>query len=205
MSADDEASAGFSLRRWSRRKLEAARVAPPAAAEPASPAAASTAAPAAASTERAAAPDVEPAPLPPIESLDFDSDFAPFLKPKVDEALKRAALKKLFQDPRFNVMDGLDIYVGDYSLPDPISPELVRQLLHARSVLAPPKTRINAQGFVEDVPPDEPAAPPAAPALPAPGTAALPSIPDDGTDAAQAVAPGGGEAIHSPNDEPGRQ
>ena len=29
-------------------------------------------------------------------------------------------MKKLFADPHFNVMDGLDIYVGDYTQPDPL-------------------------------------------------------------------------------------
>ena len=75
--------------------------------------------------------------------------------------MKREALKKLFQDPRFNVMDRLDVYIDDYSLPDPISPEVVRQLLHMQSFFSPPKTRVNAQGFVEDVPADEAVAPPA--------------------------------------------
>ncbi|MGH8664404.1 MAG: DUF3306 domain-containing protein, partial [Burkholderiales bacterium] len=50
-----------------------------------------------------------PAPLPPIESLTFDSDFRAFLQPHVAEDLKRQALKKLLHDPRFNVMDGLDV------------------------------------------------------------------------------------------------
>ena len=56
----------------------------------------------------------------PVESLTHDSDFSAFLQPQVEEALKRAALKKLFCDPRFNVMDGLDTYIGDYTQPDPI-------------------------------------------------------------------------------------
>jgi hypothetical protein len=34
--------------------------------------------------------------------------------------VKRQALKTLFQDPRFNVMDGLDVYIGDYSVEDPL-------------------------------------------------------------------------------------
>ena len=38
----------------------------------------------------------------------------PFLRPKVDEQRQRAALKKLFSDPHFNVMDGLDPYIDDY-------------------------------------------------------------------------------------------
>lgn len=59
-------------------------------------------------------------PLPPIESLTPDSDFSPFMKPEVDASLKRQALKTLFQDPRFNVMDGLDVYIADYSVADPL-------------------------------------------------------------------------------------
>ena len=61
-----------------------------------------------------------PAPLPPIESLTPESDFSPFMQADVAEHLKRRALKTLFQDPRFNVMDGLDVYIDDYSKPDPL-------------------------------------------------------------------------------------
>ena len=180
MTADDDAPGGFSLRRWSRRKLAAARAAPasprpPAAAEPASPPSvpppAVGTAPVPPFAGKDAGPDPAQAPLPPVDSLHFDSDFTAFMQPKVDATLKREALKKLFRDPRFNVMDGLDIYIGDYSQPDPISPEMVRELHHVRSFFAPPKTRVNAQGFVEDVPPDEPAAAPAA-GLPQPNAAA---------------------------------
>src|SRR5439155_4992465 len=82
---------------------------------------------------------LQPAPmtLPSVESLTFDSDFTVFLQPKVDEALKRRALKKLFSDPAFNVMDGLDTYIDDYSKPDPISPELVRELVQGRGIFGP--------------------------------------------------------------------
>jgi hypothetical protein len=61
-----------------------------------------------------------PEPLPPVESLTPESDFTPFMRPDVDKDLKREALKTLFQDPRFNVMDGLDVYIDDYSKPDPL-------------------------------------------------------------------------------------
>jgi hypothetical protein len=87
---DDEQ--GF-LRRWSRRKHEAARA-----------------------TE------------PPVESLTIDSDFTPFLSAEVEETVKRAALRKLFSDPRFNVMDGLDVYIDDYSQADPIPEGLLDKL-----------------------------------------------------------------------------
>ena len=76
--------------------------------------------------------------LPALESVTFDSDFKAFMHAKVDERLRRAALQKLFSDPRFNVMDGLDIYIGDYSIEDPIPPALVAQLEHARTTLLAP-------------------------------------------------------------------
>jgi hypothetical protein len=80
------------------------------------------------------------------------------MQPGVDENVRRTALRKLLRDPRFNVMDGLDVYIDDYSKPDPIAPEIVRQLAHARYLFDPPKTRVNDQGYVEDV--VEPAASP---------------------------------------------
>ena len=67
-------------------------------------------------------------------------------------SVTRTALKKLFSDPRFNVMDGLDVYIGDYSKPDPIDPAIVRTLVQARYIFNPPATRVNAEGYVEDVP-----------------------------------------------------
>jgi hypothetical protein len=117
---------GDFLRRWSRRKAasEAGTVGPLADAVPAKAgiqAAEPTKSPAA---QRAQAPE----PLPPLESLTPDSDFTPFMQPGVDPALKRQALRTLVRDPRFNVMDGLDIYIGDYSIPDPIPPEWLSQL-----------------------------------------------------------------------------
>ena len=170
MSADDEPAAGFSLRRWSRRKLEAARDLPgakplPPAGAPADPRDVVPAAPAAPATTTATTTAKATAPatsgggatppatvLAPVETLTFDSDFTAYLQPEVGEALRRDALRKLFRDPRFNVMDGLDVYIDDYSIPDPISPEMVRELMHSRYLFDPPQTRINAAGEVEDVP-----------------------------------------------------
>ncbi|MFO1283188.1 MAG: DUF3306 domain-containing protein [Burkholderiales bacterium] len=76
--------------------------------------------------------------LPDVDSLTFDADFSAFLQPKVDESVKRAALKKLFSDPRFNVMDGLDVYIDDYSKPDPLPPGMLERLVSARIALDPP-------------------------------------------------------------------
>uniref|UniRef100_B1XTZ3 Uncharacterized protein n=1 Tax=Polynucleobacter necessarius subsp. necessarius (strain STIR1) TaxID=452638 RepID=B1XTZ3_POLNS len=41
------------------------------------------------------------------------------MRPDVDPTVQQAALKEMFTDPHFNVMDGLDIYIDDYSKPDP--------------------------------------------------------------------------------------
>ena len=153
MTARDKPTEPFSLARWSRRKQEATRDDADAA-RPASSASPATAgADAIAGTSASPTPVPTPNPtLPPIESLTPESDFTPFFKPDVDPTLKRQALRKLFSDPHFNVMDGLDVYIDDYTKVQPIPPELVATLAHARYVLAPPKTRVNEQGFVEDVP-----------------------------------------------------
>ncbi|APR03354.1 DUF3306 domain-containing protein [Thauera chlorobenzoica] len=138
-------SAGGFLSRWSRRKLAAVAAgassdAPPGAAAAAPPAAAAEcAADAGACVADCAggAPADERAdnPLPPLEELSLASDFSAFLKEEVGEALRRQALRKLFSDPHFNRMDGLDIYIGDYSQPDPIAPEAMAKLRHAREWL----------------------------------------------------------------------
>ena len=121
MTDKRETGEGFSLSRWSRRKLDATRDTLPAAAT--TPTA--TAAPAPTATGTTPAP-IE---LPPVESLTFDSDFTAFLRPEVDADLKRAALKQLFRDPRFNVMDGLDTYIDDYTKADPIPSDMLAGLL----------------------------------------------------------------------------
>ncbi|MGB7989267.1 MAG: DUF3306 domain-containing protein [Candidatus Methylophosphatis roskildensis] len=102
------------LSRWARLKHEAA-------AEPAS------------AVDAAAQP--VPVELPSVDSLGFDSDFTGFLRAKVDEKLRQAALKKLFHSPQFNVMDGLDVYIDDYNTFEPIPSEMLRELNHARDLL----------------------------------------------------------------------
>ncbi|OGA26230.1 MAG: hypothetical protein A3I02_06900 [Betaproteobacteria bacterium RIFCSPLOWO2_02_FULL_67_26] len=77
-----------------------------------------------------------PAPeLPALDKLTFESDYRAFFHPKVDEDVRRAALKKLFSDPRFNVMDGLDTYIDDYSKSDPIPPAMLAGLRQAQKIL----------------------------------------------------------------------
>lgn len=74
--------------------------------------------------------------LPPVEQLGMDSDYRGFLHPKVDEALRRTALKKLFSDPHFNIMDGLDTYIDDYSISDPLPAAMLGELKQAQNIFA---------------------------------------------------------------------
>ena len=73
-----------------------------------------------------------PASLEDVEKIDrFDPDFSAFMKPDVDPAVQQAALKKMFTDPHFNVMDGLDIYIDDYSKPDPLPPGMLERMVQS--------------------------------------------------------------------------
>ena len=121
MDADD---VGNFLSRWSRRKLGKDKS--PAEPEP--------------QVEAPAQPGPEeleqvPQPLPPVASLTPESDFKPFMRPDVDPGVKQAAMKQLFKDPHFNVMDGLDTYIDDYSIADPIPAEMMKNLYQARQLL----------------------------------------------------------------------
>jgi len=81
-------------------------------------------------------PEAQPPELPPLEQLSLDSDYGGFFHPKVDESLRRAALRRLFSDPHFNVMDGLDVYIDDYSKPSPLPAEMLATLRQAQKILA---------------------------------------------------------------------
>jgi len=67
-----------------------------------------------------------------VEKIDrFAPDFSAFMKPDVDPAVQQAAMKKMFSDPHFNVMDGLDIYIDDYSKPDPLPPGMLERMVQS--------------------------------------------------------------------------
>jgi len=94
-------------------------------------------------TARADAPDkalpgdahtaATPAPsLADTQALTPASDFRPFMGQGVAPEVKNAAMKKLFADPHFNVMDRMDIYIDDYSQPDPLPLAMLRQMNGAK-------------------------------------------------------------------------
>ncbi len=104
------------LGRWSRLKREQETTAP-------------------ADDRRAPAPakDGAPPPLPPVDTLTPDSDFTGFMHSKVQDTVRRVALKKLFNDPHFNIPDPYEPFSGDWTVGESIGPELLKQLNQART------------------------------------------------------------------------
>ena len=124
-----EAADGF-LGRWARRKNDALQGKP--LSEPTLVVPLPVVAPA-----EVAVPPQEAEPLPAlslddVKLLTKDSDFKPFMASNVGPDVRNAAMKKLFEDPHFNVMDGLDIYIDDYSISEPIPESMLRQMASAK-------------------------------------------------------------------------
>ena len=165
---------GF-LGRWSRRKQEVREGKPvqdPAPPVPQASVPAGVNAPAPLAAQPAAAP---------VQSLSIDSDFKPFASRAVAPEVRNAAMKKLFTDPHFNVMDGLDIYIDDYTQPDPLPAAMLKQMASAQFM-----------GLVEEEPEKPSAAGQAAapagwndPKDPAPVEPPVPSAAQPGQDVAQ--------------------
>lgn len=133
-----EEPTGF-LGRWARRKEEArqgkALDEPAAVAAPAGPVSSAPVEP-----QPVAAPATAPADdqapkvltLEDARLLTRDSDFKPFMAGNVSPEVRNAAMKQLFADPHFNVMDGLDTYIDDYSKFEPIPESMLRQMASAK-------------------------------------------------------------------------
>lgn len=195
--ADDDS--GF-FSRWSRRKAQVQRgVAPPEPAGPpgapagesATPVSPPPAPPASARGEVHAPAPAAPAPPPPTleeaQALTPDADFSRFVARDVDPGVKNTALKRLFSDPHFNTMDGLDIYIDDYGKPDPLPKSLLRQLVQSRALglfddehERPPAARdaaVSAAAAAASPAPSITAAPPAPVADPAAAPEATPLPP----------------------------
>jgi hypothetical protein len=160
MAADDKEPF---LSRWSRRKLDAKEDAPAAVAAIEPPAAASAVPPAPAAQSTAPATGRGP-------------EYREFFDPQVEEKLRRTALKKLFSEPQFNVMDGLDTYIDDYSIADPIPEAMLRQLNQAKELFLFDDEKQAIEGAGDEV---SAAAGVVAPAVPvaAAHTSALPQAP----------------------------
>jgi Protein of unknown function (DUF3306) len=155
--SDDETFAG----RWSRRKQAHRAGLPPAPAEP--PALTPPVEAAAGANAGDVAKTEEPPPdLPPIDSLTKDSDYAPFLRANVPEALRNLALRKLWlSDPAFSAMDVLDHHNLDYTAP-PLTEAIKTVYQLGRGMVGEDEKKPDA------VDPSQPAPPPANTNLAAP-------------------------------------
>jgi hypothetical protein len=63
-----------------------------------------------------------------VSALTPASDYAAFIAKGVSSEVKNAAMKKLFTDPHYNIMDGLDIYIGDYSTHDVLPQSVIDEM-----------------------------------------------------------------------------
>jgi hypothetical protein len=73
-------------------------------------------------------PDAPVLTLDDVAALTPASDFSTFVAKGVDSVVKNAAMKRLFADPHYNIMDGLDIYIGDYSTHAPMPQSVIDEI-----------------------------------------------------------------------------
>ena len=124
--------------RWSRRKAQVRSGEPLAEPPPTAPPVVAAIAVPEAVPAVPEPPAAEAAPAPPPPTLEDAarltpaSDFSRFVARDVPSEVRNAAVKKLFADPHFNVMDGLDIYIDDYSKPSPLSAADMAQMVSAQ-------------------------------------------------------------------------
>jgi len=105
---------GDFLARWSRRKAEARDEA----AQPDDPDGMTEPPPEADAGAAPAQPpqrELTDADMPPLESLNAESDYAPFMSSGVSDGLRQKALRILFKQPACNITDGLNDYDDDYT------------------------------------------------------------------------------------------
>ena len=94
--------------------------------------------------------------LPSLDSLTPQSDFSPFMARDVDPQLRNLAMKKLFTDPHYNVMDRLDIYIDDYSTHPPLSLDVIRQMSISKTLgLFDDEEEMDATGKISTAQPHE--------------------------------------------------
>ncbi len=139
----DDQEHGF-LSRWSQRKARAREGLPVIEVPtPSSVAVQTAAAPPPASVtlptplpqqDDTPSPGVAPPTLEDVVLLTRESDYARFVAPDVEGGVRNAALHKLFSDPHFNIMDGLDTYIDDYNTPDPLPPGMLRRMIQSEAL-----------------------------------------------------------------------
>ena len=194
------------LRRWSRRKREAARErdgADESRGRDLSPAPSTATgdarelagdAPAPAAVEGVEERDLTDEDMPPLERLDENSDYSGFLSPGVSEGLRRRALRKLFMSAVFNVRDGLDDYDEDFTNFEALGDIVTSDMRHQAEAEAERARQARADPAPGDLPADDAGGAETGPAAGAAG---------DETDAVRADAAGvSRDSGHRPSEEP---
>ncbi len=144
---------GLSLSRWSRLKRSGGEaVSASSSSVSVTPDAVGTSA---LSSPAVDAANVSELKLPQLSSISLVEDFTPFMQAKVPQALRQQALKALFKEPHFNVMDGLDTYIDDYTVFEPITPEVMATLSSWKSIMNPTQQVVTPGGYAVDVESDE--------------------------------------------------
>lgn len=189
MSGPDDRAAGAGervedepfLSRWARLKRESrSRQSPEPPLPPAEPSAASPGPvdrvfPEGADQQQGVGAEVEaregePAELelPPLDSMTPESDFTAFMRPGVPASLRAQALRKMFQNPKYGVVDELDPFRADFAAFTPLGDTVTAQMrFHAERLLREEMERVAEsleQGGSE--PEAEPAQPRVAAAAP---------------------------------------
>jgi hypothetical protein len=153
--------------RWSRRKVQVRTGEPLPPEPPPAPAPALVVVAAPVAVVAPVAPVAEQPPEPPpaltlddVARLTPESDYAAFVARGVSPDVRNAAVKKLFTDPHYNIMDGLDIYIDDYSKPSPLSMADMAKMVGAQFLKLvddpnEPKPVATVNAEPQTVPPEE--------------------------------------------------
>lgn len=125
------------LRRWSRRKAEARGALEPPGEAPAGSGPGEAPQRLAQGAEGPEGPAIpasdtgaQEGALPDPEEVHEDSDVSAFLAPGVDSNLQQRALRRLFRSSKFNFVDGLEVYDGDYRSFESLGQVITAHLRH---------------------------------------------------------------------------
>jgi hypothetical protein len=104
-------------------------------------------------------PELTDEDMPALDGIDENTDMSGFFSPKVTQAVKKAALRKFFHSPAFNIVDGLDDYDEDFrnfaALGDIVTSDMrsqmEREAERAREAMAKQDARAEEVEEVEEI------------------------------------------------------
>jgi hypothetical protein len=127
--------------------------------------------------EGAAGAEPEALELPPLDALTPESDFTPFMRPGVPAGLRAQALRKMFQNPKYGVVDELDPFRADFAAFTPLGDTVTAQMrFHAERLLREEMERV-AESLEQGAPEQAAESGPRSPEAAAAATGESPSVP----------------------------